>query len=83
MNRVIALTRLGRARLVCYSIPVKFANAISLDPWGPYVNYHDVARLQYGRLLWKNLVFRKRLLNHWMDPRHPYRDRFIERRDQV
>jgi hypothetical protein len=53
------------------------------DPWGPYVNYDDVARLQYGRLLWKNAAFRERLLNHWLDVRHPYRERFIERRHLI
>jgi hypothetical protein len=50
------------------------------DPWGPYVNYDDVARLQYGRLLWRNPIFRRRLLTHWLDERHPYHERFAEQR---
>jgi len=37
---------------------------------------HDLARLYYGRLLWKRPVSRARLLRHWMDARHPYSERF-------
>ena len=39
---------------------------------------HDLARLRYGRILWKRPSARKRLLRHWTDPRHPYADRFSE-----
>ena len=39
---------------------------------------HDQARLEYARLLWKRPSARQRLLRHWTDPRHPYRDRFTE-----
>ena len=46
--------------------------------WGPYANYDDVARFQYGRLLWRQPAMRARLLAHWLDERHPYRDRFLE-----
>lgn len=54
------------------------------DPvWGPYPNYDDIARFEYGRLLWRNLEMRARLLAHWLDPRHPYRDRFMDRRPQL
>jgi hypothetical protein len=45
---------------------------------GPYAMMHDLARLQYGRLLWKSAAGRARLLRHWTDARHPYRDRFLE-----
>ena len=55
----------------------------SKDPWGPYVNYDDVACLQYGRLLWKDPAFRQRLLEHWMDERHPYRARFLDQRTLI
>jgi hypothetical protein len=48
------------------------------DVWGPYVNYDDVARLQYGRMFWRDPVMRQRLLKHWLDARHPYRERFLE-----
>ena len=37
---------------------------------------HDLARLEDGRLMWKNPINRERLLQHWNDPRHPYRERF-------
>lgn len=39
---------------------------------------HDQVRLEYGRLLWKRPSARERLLRHWQDARHPYRDRFLE-----
>ncbi len=45
---------------------------------GPYAMLQDLARLQYGRLLWKTTARRARLLRHWTDERHPYRDRFLE-----
>jgi hypothetical protein len=53
------------------------------EVWGPYVNYDDVARFEYGRRFWRDPVMRERLLNHWLDERHPYRERFIERRELV
>ena len=50
------------------------------EVWGPYANYDDVARFQYGRLLWRQPAMRARLLAHWLDERHPYRDRFLEQK---
>ena len=41
-----------------------------------YPNYDDLARFEYGRLLWKNARVRARLLAHWTDTRHPYAERF-------
>ena len=51
--------------------------------WGAYPNYDDIARLEYGRMMWCRPAMRARLLAHWTDPRHPYRERFIERRTLV
>ena len=51
--------------------------------WGPYPNYDDIARFEYGRRMWRIPEMRKRLLNHWLDERHSYRERFIERRRLV
>ena len=48
-----------------------------------YENYDDLARLEYGRMLWRNAEARERLLRHWMDPRHPYRERFLANRDHI
>ena len=56
---------------------------IQTDPWGPYVNYDDVARLQYGRMMWRLPDMRARLLAHWLDERHPHHRRFAERRALV
>jgi len=50
------------------------------EVWGPYANYDDVARFQYGRLLWRQPAVRARLLAHWLDERHPYRERFLAQR---
>ena len=44
----------------------------------PYWVPDDWSRLQYGRMLWKHPKSRARLLQHWSDMRHPYRDRFLE-----
>lgn len=49
-----------------------------LEILGPYAMMHDLARLEYGRLLWRKARTRERLLRHWTDERHPYRDRFLE-----
>jgi hypothetical protein len=46
--------------------------------WGNYPNYDDVARFEYGRRMWRLPEMRLRLLAHWTDTRHPYRERFQE-----
>ena len=51
--------------------------------WGPYPNYDDEARFEYGRRFWKIPEMRGRLLAHWLDERHPYRERFREQRALV
>ena len=51
--------------------------------WGSYPNYDDIARLTYGQRLWRRPGMRARLLAHWMDARHPYRERFAEHRELV
>lgn len=48
--------------------------------WGPYPNYNDIARFEYGRRMWGRPEMRSRLIEHWLDPRHPYRERFIAQR---
>jgi hypothetical protein len=50
---------------------------------GPYRNYDDEARFEYGRLLWRSPAARARLLKHWTDSRHPYRHRFLEQRELI
>jgi hypothetical protein len=51
--------------------------------WGPYPNYDDIARFEYGRLLWRNTQMRLRLLGHWTDLRHPYHERFSRQRELI
>jgi hypothetical protein len=47
----------------------------AMSIWGDYPDYQDIARLEYGRLLWKSSA-KSRLLAHWLDPEHPYAERF-------
>jgi hypothetical protein len=54
-----------------------------MNVFGKYPNYQDMARLEYGRLLWKSPSSRGRLLDHWVNPHHPYADRFRSRRSLV
>lgn len=51
--------------------------------WGPYPNYDDIARFEYGRRMWRRPAMRARLLEHWSDPRHPYRERFLSGRGLI
>jgi hypothetical protein len=53
-------------------------HATSMTPWGKYPNYRDIARFEYGRLLWKNPEAHRRLLAHLESPEHPYSQRFDE-----
>jgi hypothetical protein len=48
--------------------------------WGPYPNYDDIARFEYGRRMWRLPDMRRRLLEHWTDERHPHHHRFVEQR---
>ena len=54
-----------------------------IQVWGPYPVYDDISRLQYGRILWRNPATQERLIRHWLDERHPYRERFQEHRPLV
>lgn len=55
---------------------------LAMSIWGNYPNYQDIARLEYGRLLW-NSASRSRLLAHWLNPEHPYAERFRGKRALV
>jgi hypothetical protein len=55
----------------------------SLDIWGPYPNYDDIAKLEYGRILWKSRLGKSRLLAHWTNPTHPHNGRFRNNRTLV
>lgn len=82
MNRATARRRLGQSAFICYSNRVN--DTVTPDTadavWGPYPNYDDVARFEYGRRLWRSPEMRSRFLRHWTDARHPYRDRFQAQR---
>ena len=54
-----------------------------MSVFGKYPNYQDIARLEYGRLLWKSASARTRLLAHWLNPDHPYVERFQSKRSLV
>ncbi len=51
--------------------------------WGDYPNWDDVGRFVYGRRMWRLPDMRARLLAHWLDERHPHRERFLARRALV
>ena len=51
--------------------------------WGPYPHYGDLARFQYGRMLWRRPAVRARLQAHWLDERHPHHERFQARRELI
>jgi len=82
---VTGCKRLGPGAFACYNEGVK-ATA-SEDPsfavWGPYPNYDDIARFEYGRRLWRLPDMRARFLRHWTDDRHPHKERFLERRELI
>jgi hypothetical protein len=40
------------------------------------IHFQEYAKLEYGRLVWRDPAFRERLLRHWTDPRHPHAERF-------
>jgi len=47
------------------------------------IHFQEYAKLEYGRMLWRNPEFRERLLGHWRDPRHPHAERFAEHEADV
>ena len=47
------------------------------------IHFQEYAKLEYGRLVWRNLEFRERLLGHWRDLRHPHAERFAEHEAEV
>ena len=48
-----------------------------------YPNYDDLGRFRFGRIFWKTPRLRRKLIRHWMDRRHPGRERFLESRGLV
>jgi hypothetical protein len=85
MNLVTEPKRLGQELSVCYNVGMNGTaiSASDVTVWGPYPNYDDVARFQYGRMLWRLPAMRARFLQHWTDERHPYRERFLRQRELI
>lgn|ERR1043166_1873051 len=76
--------RLGRGAWVCYRKAVQATvQNDGAAVWGAYPNYDDIARFEYGRRFWRDPKMRARLLDHWLDERHPHRTRFLEQRELV
>jgi len=82
---VIGHKRLGLNVLDCCLENVKERRDYDslLTVWGPYPNYDDIARFDYGRMLWRLPDMRARFLRHWTDDRHPHKERFLERRELI
>jgi hypothetical protein len=54
--------------------------------WAMFINgiyFQEYAKLEYGRMVWRDPEFRQRLLRHWKDPRHPHAERFAEHEADV
>ena len=85
MNLGIGYRRLGPELSVCYNEIVNGPAITKSDVsvWGPYPNYDDVARFEYGRRMWRLPDMRARFLQHWTDERHPYRERFLRQRELI
>lgn len=48
--------------------------------WGKYPQYQDIAKLRYGRILWRSVRGRALLLSNWENPLHPHAQRFERQR---
>jgi len=82
MNLAIEPMRTGRGKSACYPDAMP-EPAPEYAVWGPYPNYQDIARLEYGRRMWRLPEMRERLIAHWTDDRHPYAQRFKARRLEI
>ena len=83
MNPETVRTQLGSSASDCYSNAMQTDAESQANVWGDYPNWDDIARFTYGRRMWRVPEMRARLLAHWMDDRHPYRDRLIAHRELV
>jgi hypothetical protein len=54
-----------------------------MNPLGKYASCQDLGRLEYGRLIWRDPMARKLLLNHWSSPAYPQHARFAKNRALV
>ncbi len=50
---------------------------------GKFADYQALAKLEYGRMLWKSAKGRKKLLDNWTHPDHPHRERFANRKHLI
>jgi hypothetical protein len=74
---------LGQNVLLWYSQAVQTNMESVTNVWGAYPDWEAVARFVYGRRMWRLPEMRARLLAHWNDPRHPYRERFASQRELI
>lgn len=47
------------------------------------IHFQEYAKLEYGRLLWRRPEYRRRLVQHWKDSRHPHAERFAKWESEV
>ena len=69
--------------VMMFSWPYIIFLAKDLQEMREFVSYDELARLEYGRMLWRRPETRSRLLAHWTDPRRPYRERFLRQRKWI
>jgi hypothetical protein len=58
-------------------------DVLFLDMFINGIYFQEYAKLEYGRMVWRDPEFRHRLLRHWKDPRHPHAERFAEHETDV
>ena len=58
-------------------------NEMLKEVWGEYPDWQALARLVYGRRMWRLPEMRARLIVHWTDARHPHGDRFQGHRELI
>ena len=66
-----------------YSIGRINDNVLTLVMFINGIYFQEYAKLEYGRMVWRDPEFRERLMRHWKDPRHPHAERFVEHEANV
>jgi|SRR5205809_7141557 len=64
-------------------MPLHETRIAEMQVWGDYPNWDEVARFVYARRMWRLPQMRSRLLAHWLDERHPHRERFQAQRELI
>jgi hypothetical protein len=58
-------------------------NVLALVMFINGIYFQEYAKLEYGRMVWRDPEFRERLMRHWKGPCHPHAERFVEHEANV